>query len=96
MGVTIIVAPMPLIVPAPFISLTEIIVYVVVVLGLTIKVFGLDAILFIVTGVTPSEYVMLQLGVPVNVTVRVVLCPLHIVFDPDIEAVAVGLTVKIP
>ena len=50
-------------------------------------------ILFRVTGVTPSVWVILQGAVPVNVTVRLVDRPLQIIFVPLITAVGRGFTV---
>jgi hypothetical protein len=76
-----------------FTSLSADIVYVLVELGLTLKVYGLAAMPDTVVGVVPSVYVSVHGCEPVKATLSVVLPPLHIVALPLITLVGRGLTV---
>ena len=61
--------------------------------GLTVKVYGLLLIPLIVTGVLPSVYVTLHGLLPVNVRLKVALCPLQTVVLPLSETVGRAFTV---
>jgi hypothetical protein len=84
---------LPLVVPVQFLSLTAVTVYVVVVPGVTVKVYGEVPMLFTVTGVVPSVYVIDHGAVPVSATEIVALCPIHTAVVPLIVAVGSGFTV---
>ena len=75
-----------------FPSVTFVSVYVVVEVGLTLIEAGLLLILFTVVEVVPLLYVTLQGDLPVRVTEILVDEPLHIVPEPDNDAVGLPLT----
>jgi hypothetical protein len=75
-----------LIAKQPLPSLSESSVYDVVVVGLTVKVYGELVIPVTITGETPFKYLNLHGGVPVRETERLAELPLHIEGVPEIEA----------
>ena len=70
----------------PLPSFSESRVYVVVVVGLTVKIYGELVIPVTITGEAPFKYLNLQGGVPVRETERLAEFPLHIEGVPEIEA----------
>ena len=73
-------------------SLAEDKVYVWIDEGVTVNEYGLALIVLMVTGVTPSVYVILHGALPVRFTVSVADWPLHIVFVPVNITVGLGFT----
>lgn len=78
----------PLAVPVQDASEIDVTVYVLLVVGLTVKVYGLELIPFTVTGVVPSVYVKFHGAVPVSAILIALDSPSQIEAEPEMVAPA--------